>query len=169
MIKTAAHKDLEPVLLDPKGIGVKEPYFVFQGENEENISVVSSGKNGAEFNKTFGVYHTYPGVIALHCVYGQGVVLIQRNDQEGSLKEVKVAGIRAGSAIEIPSGWGYCLVNTGKNLLIAVDNAPSNPKFFHDDDLKEKKGFAYYIIDKKGNIAFEENPNYPFHPQISTY
>ena len=169
MITVVSHKELEPVLMEPKISGIREPYSIIKGENEENITVVSSGKNGAEYNKTFGFYHTYPGVITYRCVYGQGVVIMQRNDGEGELKEIKVAGIRPGSTFEVPSGWGHSLVNTGKNLLIVVDNAPGQAKYISTSQLSDHHGFAYYIVDKKGNVAFEENPSYPYHPQISTY
>lgn len=169
MITATTHKDLEPVLMEPKAPGIKEPYLIIKSENEENITVLSSGKNGVEYNKTLGYFHTYPGVEVYHCVYGQGIMIMQRNDANGDVKEVKVAGIRPGSVIEVPSGWGHALINTGKNLLVVVDNAPHNAKTMESDSVKEKQGFAYYIIDKKGNIAFEENPSYPYHPQISTY
>ena len=169
MITTYTHKELQPVLMEPKSSGIKEPYLIIKGESDENITVVAPGKNGAEYNKTFGYYHSYPGVITHRCVYGQGVMLMQKCDTEGEVKEVKVAGIRPGSTIEVPSGWGHTLINTGKNLLIVVDNAPSQAKYIDTESLLGKKGLAYYIIDKKGNIAFDENPNYPYHPQISTY
>lgn len=168
MIKTFKHKDLVPVLMEPRAAGVKEPYFIIQGDNGENITVISSGKNGSEYNKTFGYLHNYPGVEVFHCLYGQGVLVMQRNDEENEPKEVRVVGLRPGTIVELPSGYTHTVVNTGKNFLIVADNASTSSSFHNFDQLKSKKGLAYYIIDKKGNISFEENPNYSFHPQIST-
>lgn len=169
MVASTTIKDLQGVLMEPKLASVKEPYFTIQGNNGENITILASGKNGIEFNKTFGDFHTFPGVEIYHCLYGQGLLIMQRNGPDGEPKEVKVVGLRSGTIIEVPAGYGHCIVNTGKNFLIVADNAPANPKMHSDELLKTKKGLAYYVIDKKGNIAFEENPNYHFHPQISTY
>ncbi len=167
MILTFKHSDLIPVLMEPKLSGIKEPYFIIQGENGENVTVLSSGKNGLEFNKTLGSYHTFQGVVIIHCLYGQGILMMQRNNTEGEPKEVRVVSLRAGSIVEIPAGYGYTIANIGKNFLIVTDNAPQNPKLQDPEIIKSKKGLAYYIIDKKGNVSFEENPNYGFHPQIT--
>lgn len=169
MINKISHRDLAPVLMVSNGSYVKEPYFVIEGENGENITVISSGKNGPEFNKTFGYFHNFAGVVIYHCLYGQGILIMQRNDEEGQAKEVRVIGIRPGSTVEVPAGYGHCVVNIGKNFLIVTDNAPEKPKAQNIEFLKVKKGLAYYIVDKKGNVAFEENSNYSFHPQIATY
>lgn len=168
MILTATQKDLAPVLMDPKSTLIKEPYFIIKGENGENVTVISSGKNGNEFNKTFGYFHTFPGVIIYHCLYGSGLLIMQRNDSEGEAKEVRVIGLRPGSIVEVPAGYGHSIVNIGKNFLIVSDNAPASSKTHNLDSIKLKRGLAYYVVDKKGNVSFEENQNYGFHPQIST-
>lgn len=168
MVDTFSTKDLQAVLMDPKASLIKEPYFVIRGDNGENITIISSGKNGIEFNKTIGFFHTFQGVVIYHCLYGQGILLMQRNDSDGEVKEVKVIGLRPGVSAEIPSGYGHCLANIGKNFLIVADNAPQNEKNQSDEYIRRKKGLAYYIVDKKGNISFEENKNYSFHPQITT-
>lgn len=168
MVVTFSIKDIQSVLMDPKSPSIKEPYFIIKGENGENITVVSSGKNGLEFNKTIGYFHTFQGVVIYHCLYGQGILIMQRNDSMGEVKEIKVMGLRPGVSVEIPSGYGHCLANIGKNFLIVADNAPQNEKNQDSEYIKKKKGLAYYIVDKKGNVSFEENKNYSFHPQITT-
>ncbi len=169
MIQNLSHKDLESTLMDPHAIGVKEPVFTIVGDNDENITVLSSGKNGTEYNKTPGYFHTFPGIEIFNCLFGQGILLMQRNDTDGEAKEVKVVGLRTGVSIEVPSGWGQTIINTGKSFLVVADNSAANIKYHLDEMIKNKKGLAYYIVDKKGNISFEENPNYSFHPQISPY
>ena len=49
-----------------------------------------------------------------------------------------------------------------------LDNAPDFTKAHNFEPVKDKRGFAYYIVEKKGEIAFEMNPHYRIHPQIST-
>jgi hypothetical protein len=57
----------------------------------------------------------------------------------------------------------------GKGYLVILDNAPGQgPKFQNFDAVKAKKGFAYYIVEKKGEIGFERNTNYSIFPQITT-
>ena len=168
MVQTITGKELQLVLMDPKALSVKEPYFVIRGENGENITVIASGKHGLEFNKTLGYFHTFAGVIIYHCLYGQGILIMQRGDSQGEIKEVRVVALRPGMVHEVPAGYGHAISNIGKNFLIVADNAPQDAKTQNIDILKAKKGLAYYVVDKKGNVSFEENKNYGFHPQITT-
>ncbi|MCL5784458.1 MAG: hypothetical protein M1142_03850 [Patescibacteria group bacterium] len=169
MITIRTRQELKDVLMDPKTPGVKEPYFVIRGEAGQNITILTPGKNGEEFNKTYGHFHNYQGVEIYHVVYGQGVLVLQRNDENNEAKEFKVMSLRAGTSTEIPSGFGHCLVNVGKSYLVVIDNAPQEAKFHNLEPLRQKHGFAYYVIDKKGEIGFEANRNYHLHPQITTY
>lgn len=170
MITAATSKDLKEVLMDSKSDTIKEPYFYIETpENETNITIVVSGKNGNEFNKTIGYFHKFPGVLIYRCIYGHGILVIQKNDASGEPKEFKVIGLRAGVEAEVPSSYGHNLVNTGKNYLVTVDNAPRENKYKDFDQVILKHGLAYYVIDKKGDVGFESNSNYNFHPQITTF
>src|SRR3989344_758885 len=124
MIQTKIHKELEDVLMEPKEKGIKEPYFVIRGDNQ-NITVLNSGKNGIEFNKTYGHFHNYLGVEIFNCLYGQGVLIMQRNDEMGEAKEFKVVTLHPGKQVEVPVGFGHSLVNIGKGYLVVLDNAPN--------------------------------------------
>lgn len=167
MIITKTHKEIEDVLMAPKAKGVKEPYFVIR-EVGQNITIVSSGKNGDEYNKTYGHFHTYMGVEIYTCLYGQGLLIMQRNDEEGEAKEFKVVALHSGKQVEVPSGFGHALINISKSFLVVLDNAPDFVGSHNYEPVKGKIGFAYYVVEKKGEIAFEKNPNYRVHPQIST-
>ncbi len=167
MIVTTTKKDLNDVLMDPKAPGVRDAYSVIRGENQ-NITVLSTGKNGGEYNKTRGHFHTYLGAEIYNCLYGQGILVMQRNDEEGEPKEFRVVSLHPGKQIEVPSGFGHCLVNVGRGYLVVLDNAPNIKNGHNYEPVKEKRGFAYYVIEKKGEIAFEENSNYKLHPQISS-
>lgn len=167
MIQARTHQELEDVLKDPQANGVKEPYFVIRGEGQ-NITVLSPGLNGSEYNKTYGHFHLYQGAEIYQCLYGQGVLVMQRNDEEGEAKEFKVITLSAGKHAVIPAGFGHAVVNTGKNFLVVLDNAPNDPKAHDFETVKQKRGFAYYIVEKKGEISFEKNPLYNVHPQITT-
>lgn len=169
MITARTRVELKEVLMDSKAPGVKEPYFVIRGEEGQNVTILSPGLNGIEFNKTYGHFHNYAGVEIYHIVYGQGILIMQRNDEEGEAKEVKVVSLRGGMNVEIPAGYGHALINVGKTYLVTIDNAPADPKAHNFEPVKQKQGLAYYVIDKKGEIGFEPNRNYKLHPQITTY
>lgn len=168
MIEPRTRQELKDVLMDPKGPGVTEPYFVIRGEAGQNITVLTPGLNGNEFNKTYGHFHNYQGMEIYNVVYGQGVLVMQRNDENGEAKEVRVVSLRSGMSVEIPSGYGHCLVNVGKTYLVVIDNAPDFKNAHNFEPVKDKRGLAYYVVDKRGEVGFEPNPNYRLHPQIST-
>lgn len=168
MIQTRTRQELKDVLMDPQAPGVKEPYFVIRGEGGQNITVLTPGLNGQEFNKTHGHFHNYQGIEIYHVVYGQGVLMIQRNDEGGEAKEVKIVSLRPGMTVEIPIGYGHALANVGKTYLVVIDNSPNIPNAHNLEPVKEKHGLAYYIVDKRGEVGFESNPHYKLHPQIVT-
>lgn len=167
MIFTKTRKELENFLMEPKASGVKEAYFVIVSE-DQCIYVVNPGKNGVEFNKTEGYFREDDSIGIYQCLYGQGILILQRNDEVGEAKEFKVITLLSGRQAVIPAGFGHTLINIGKGLLVVLDSAPFDLKTQRKNSLEEKKGFAYYIVEKKGEIAFEENPNYTVHPQISS-
>lgn len=167
MIVTKSKQDLKPVLMDPKGAEVKEPYYLVGGDGQ-SIVIVSPGKNGIEFNKTIGFFHHHPGAEVYTCLFGQGVLVMQRNDALGEAKEFKVVMLSPGRQVGVPSGWGHCLVNIGSNFLVLAHKSLGSNVDRDEVGVLSKRGLAYYIVDKKGEVAFERNPNYRVHPQITT-
>ena len=167
MIIAKTHKDLKDVLMDPSASGIKDTYYVIP-EGEQNITILSPGKNGAEFNKTHGHFHKGQTVETFICVLGQGLLIMQRNDELGEAKEFKVVSINSGKQVTVPAGFGHALINLGRNFLIVSDTGSLAPQANNYKEISEKRGFAYYVIEKKGDISFEPNPNYKVHPQITT-
>lgn len=167
VIDTKFKKELKDVLMEARAATTKPAYHVIRAEGQ-NITVLLPGLNGSEYNKTYGHFHKYNSVEIYNCLYGQGLVIMQRNDEEGQAKEYKVVGLHPGKQVEVPAGFGHGLVNVGKVLLAVLDNAPEGSKAHNYEPVKQKKGFAYYVVEKKGEIGFEKNPAYRVHPQITT-
>lgn len=165
IIKTS--QDLKKVLMKGAKIGVKEPYSILKDESQA-IFIVSQGINGEEFNKTEGYLNSYPGVQVFQCLYGQGILVMQRNDEEGEAKEFKIVTLSQSRQVGVPAGWALCLVNVGKTFLVVVANVDIDSKYISSKPIIEKRGLAYYIVEKKGEVGFEQNPNYRLHPQITT-
>lgn len=169
MVKTFTSKDLKPVLMDPKAKPIKRPYYLIEGTGEEQlIYVLTSGLNGVEFNKTVGFISASEGLTLYHCLWGQGILILQRNDEEGQAKEFKVVTLNSGKQAGIPVGWVSVLVNVGKGFLVVLKSGLAEEGFANYQAIVEKRGLAYYIVEKKGEIAFEQNPNYSVYPQITT-
>lgn len=160
-------KDLKPVVMKGARVEVKNPYYLIE-DSQQLIFVVSPGKNGMEFNKTKGYFSNYESMQTYQCLYGQGILLMQRNDLEREAKEFKMVSLTSSRQVSVPAGWGMCLVNTGSNFLVVLRSSFLDEKLAEIKPIVEKRGLAYYIVEKKGEISFEENPNYSFHPQITT-
>lgn len=167
MVIAKDDKDLKPVLMKGAKAGLKYPYYLIK-DQQQLIFVVSPGRNGDEFNKTAGYFSNFPGMQTYQCLYGQGVFIMQRNDEFEEAKEFKVLSLNPGRQILVPAGWGMCIVNTGNSYLVVLRNSHLFEKYQDSNPIIKKRGFAYYIVEKKGEIAFEQNPNYSVHPQIST-
>lgn len=166
MVTPIEEKQLKPVLMPGERPEVKNPYYIIK-DNDQVLFVVSAGKNGPEFNKTIGYFSNFPGMQTYQCLYGQGIIVMQRN-QDGDAKEFKVVTLNPGRQVLVPAGWGMCIVNTGISLLVVLRNSLLEEKMEDPDPILEKSGFTYYIVEKKGEISFEPNPNYKIHPQITT-
>jgi len=146
---------------------VKEPYSMII-DTGQVVFVVNQGMNGTEFNKTEGYFSSYPGVSVYQCLYGQGVLVMQRNDEEDEAKEFKIVTLNAGRQVGVPADFAVCLVNVGKTFLVVVGNVDIKSKYIDSKAIIERQGLAYYIVEKKGEVGFEQNPNYNIHPQITT-
>lgn len=166
MVIEKTDKDLKPVLMKGAKAEVKTPYYLIE-DNGQVIFVVTPGRNGGEFNKTTGYFSNFPGMQTYQCLYGQGIFIMQRNDQTGEAKEFKVVALNPGRQILVPAGWGMCVVNTGVNFLVVLRNSLLEEKYIDPKPILEKAGLAYYVVEKKGEISFEENTNYSLHPQIT--
>ena len=167
MVIIKTNKDLKPVLMQGAKADVKTPYYLIK-DKDQLIFVVTSGKNGSEYNKTVGYFSNFTGMQSYQCLYGQGIMMMQRNDEAGEAKEFKIVSLNPGRQIVVPAGWGMGMVNTGTGFLVVIRNSLLDEIFEDSKPLIEKQGFAYYVIEKKGEISFESNPNYSVHPQIGS-
>lgn len=167
MVETRTHRQIKGFLMHPKAKGVKEAYYLIKADHQV-IFVVSAGQNGSEYNKTEGFFSNYEGVQTYQCLYGQGLMLMQRNDEQGEAKEFKVATLNLSKQIVVPASWAMCLINVGKSVLVVLGNIDIESKELDSKPILEKQGLAYWVIEKKGEIAFEQNPHYSVHPQITT-
>src|SRR3989344_2645127 len=167
MLVAKTDKDIKPVLMDPKSKILKTPYYLIETEDQV-IFTITPFLNGSEYNKTEGYFSNYPGVQTYQSLYGQGIALMQRNDELGEVKEFRVITLNPGRQFGVPAGWAVSLVNIGKNFLVVLGNIKYSSKDLDSEPIFQKQGLAYYVVEKKGEISFEQNPKYRVHPQITT-
>lgn len=166
MVITKTYNELRPVLMDKATKGIKTPYYLMT-DKDQVIFVISSGLNGSEFNKTSGCFNNFSGIQTLQCLYGSGILLMQRNDEFEEAKEFKMVRLSPHKQVDVPVGWLVCLVNTGSGLLVVIESNHLDEKYKIPKPILDKKGFAYYVVEKKGEIVFEPNPNYNIRPQVT--
>lgn len=147
--------------------GIKNPYYLIE-DNGQVIFVVTPGHNGTEFNKTEGYLSTFPAAQTYISLYGSGILLMQRNDEIGEAKEFKLVTLNPLKQISVPAGWSLCLINTGSAYLVVLRSTGPDKKYMETKPIIEKGGLVYFVVEKKGEITFEPNPNYKVHPQITT-
>lgn len=140
--------------------GLKHPYYLIK-EGSQVIFVIPSGLNGVQFNKTKCLVASPTNSMIFQCLYGQGIAAMQRNDEVGEAKEFKVVTLSSGRQLEVAAGSYFAFVNVGRGFLVVL-----GPE--EEEEALEKQGLVYDIVEKKGEIAFEQNPNYGVHPQISS-
>ena len=97
MVKEIRGKDLRAVLMDSKVKPIKNPYYLITDEAQV-IFVVSPGLNGIEFNKTVGSKSSFEGLTLYQCLYGKGILVLQRNEQSSRMRD-EIEGLTSSETI----------------------------------------------------------------------
>lgn len=178
------HEEMADVLISPNSEGPAVHYFLIRGGSEKgNITVWQAGKVGDEYIKTFGHYHVSDFLETYTVLAGEGIVLLQKRKVDSSgkpiddeIEEVRAIFAKTGSKIKIPERAGHLMVNIGKSWLVTMDNSPvnfeakkdeaANPTHADYEPVRKLRGFAYYVVEKDGEVMFIKNPNYKDTPDI---
>lgn len=166
--------ELRVVLKDAEANGPDPVYWVFSDITEqawENLTVISEGKLGDEYPKTFGHYHNQPIGEIYHIVAGEGILMLQRKFLEKErwvpekVDEVILVKAQPGDEICITPEWGHSWSNIGQLPLLLFDDwkAGHNPR---DYQMIEKLGgMAYYLVEENGHVKATVNPHYQELPE----
>ncbi len=163
------HEKMQEVLMDPNGVGPAVHYYMMRGSKEQkNITVMEPGTISGEYIKTYGHYHVGELEETYTVLYGEGIALLQKLFDDGSV-EFRAIPIKSGDSVHMAPGWGHVIVNTGQTYFVTVDDGyvhfdESNPCPVngHADYLpvKAMQGFAYYVVEYNGKPALKRNPKY---------
>lgn len=171
------HEKMLEVLMDPKGIGPVNHYYMIRGGvDQKNITVWEPGTISGEYIKTYGHYHVGDIHETYWIIYGEGVALLQKLTTGADEKmipdiveEFTVKTVKPGDSIYMPSGVGHLVANVGKTYFVTADNSPVNfdkkdeaslPGHADYEPVKQMKGFAYYVVEKDGKPALFKNKLY---------
>lgn len=172
-----AHEKMKEVLMDPEGIGPAIHYHMIRGGSEQkNVTVWEPGTISGEYIKTYGHYHIGDLSETYWIAYGQGVALLQKlaEDENGEMigdvvEEFKAIPVKAGQEVFMPKKFGHLFVNTGETYFVTLDDSPvdfedRDPSSFpgHADYtlVQKMRGFAYYVVERDGQVVLKKNPLY---------
>ena len=169
------HAKMKEVLMRPGAKGPKVHYYMIRGGSQKrNVTVLEPGTVGGEYVKTYGHYHVGKLDETYWIAQGEGMVILQKRKTKGGktiddeIESFKAIKVKTDDKVYIPVGVGHLLINTGKTWLVTVDNSPvsftkkdeaSMPGHADYSAVKKMRGFAYYVVGKKGP-AFIRNPRY---------
>lgn len=165
------------VLLDPKGVGPANHYYMIRGGiDQKNITVWEPGTISGEYIKTYGHYHVGQIDETYWILYGEGVALLQKlaTDKDGKMipdivEEFRTQKVKTGDSVFMPSGWGHLVANIGKTYFVTADDSPVNfdeknavslPGHADYEPVKQMRGFAYYVVEYEGKPALVRNKLY---------
>jgi len=158
------------VLKNPETFGPDPVYWVFsEVDNSDkwvNMTVISPGKLGQEYPKTFGHYHGDPTPEIYHRVGGEGILVLQKKHFEHGIwmpekvDEVLLVRTLEGDELTITPEYGHSWSNIGVTPLILFDNWKSRHSLSDYEMIKELSGLAYYIIEEYNKPTAVPNPNY---------
>lgn len=168
----------------PSAVGPSIHYHMIRGgRSKRNITVWEPGTVGGEYIKAYGHYHITNFVETYKVLEGEGLLLLQMRKKDASQKFIdeeiasfEAIKVKAGDVLVIPAFAGHAMVNTGKTWLVTSDDSPVNfdegdsasmPQHADYEPFRKMHGFAYYAIEKDGNVEFIKNANYKSVPPIT--
>lgn len=168
LLSSRSLASLRPTLQNPDSTGPDPVYQVFAKDDPKwaNQTVVTSGRIGQEFPKTFGHYHGTAVEETYRVVSGQGVFLLQSKKiiagdwAKNQVEKVYLVKASPGDEITITPEWGHSWSNIGDQDLVTVDNwrAGHSPTDYQVMELEH--GMAYYLIDQDGTPTPLANSHY---------
>jgi glucose-6-phosphate isomerase len=147
-------EDMRDILLDREADGPEDVYVMIRGK--PNITVLVPGKIGREFTKTYGHYHRDDRCETYKVLFGEGKMLIQNRDASG----VRLLEMKVGEEVVVPAGYAHTMINTGDGPLVTADDCSPDAETAVNDyqPIKEKHGFALYVVEEDGKIETVPNP-----------
>lgn len=161
--------DLREVLYDANLPAEQPVYYVLRFADphygpEPNITVIPPARLGNEFPKTYGHFHQHNESETYRVLYGRALVLLQKMKGD-VVADVKVWRGTVGQTLQVPEGYGHCLINATADLLITADWEAESAGHVYDL-IRKNKGMAYYLLEREGKPVWEANNHYQSLPKL---
>lgn len=165
---------MQPVLMDLEAKGPDPVYMVVTGVSAEewmNLTIITPGRYGAEFPKTYGHYHSKAVPEVYHRVYGEGLLMLQKKHFDGKMwvpervDEVLIINTQHGDELTITPEYGHSWSNVGKLPLLLYDNWSVGHEPSDYAMIEKLQGLAYYLIDDGGKVKAVANKKYQDLPE----
>ena len=170
--------------MNPAAEGPEVYYYMIRGgKDKKNITVWETGTVGGEYVKTYGHYHVGQLDETYSVLYGEGIILLQTRKldsggkpMDDQIETFKAIRVKEGDSVFIPSETGHLAVNIGKTWLVTADDSPVNfkekdpvslPGHADYNAVHKMQGFAYYVVEDKGEPNLLKNPRYKTVPEAS--
>lgn len=134
-----------------------------------DLTVIPAGRLGEEYIKTSGHYHPinnsgveYPELY--YVVSGQATYLMQKHEADGTISDVILARVPAGTAIIMPPFYGHVTINELDETLVMANWVEANFSSIYGD-FEKKRGGAYYLMTGE-TASYTKNPNYDELPEL---
>lgn len=169
LVSSRSLAEMKSVFLDSSSSGPDPVYKVYDVSSDNswvNQTVVTHGKYGTEFPKTFGHYHGTPVPEIYTEVQGEGILLLQKKYFENGVwvpeKVSEVIFIKAkhGDKITITPEYGHSWSNIGDTDLVLYDDWHSGHQPSDYEMIQKLHGMAYYLTDNNGEPKPVANSNY---------
>lgn len=152
--------EIRKVLWDTQAEGPQDAYYVIRDPGR-NITIIPPFHWGKEYPRTYGHFHDPPVPETYQVLYGEGAVLMQKPKEGGGVGEVKFLRAKTGEKIFCPKEFhGHMLINLGKTYLVALDDDDPGKSRHLYDEVSQKRGFAYYVVEEGGKPRLIPNPRY---------
>jgi oxalate decarboxylase/phosphoglucose isomerase-like protein (cupin superfamily) len=176
---TRSREALTEVLQDPAASGPETAYWVFENISQgkwKNLTILTAGRYGKEFPKTYGHYHTSDQKYeSSKLISGEGIFALQKKfyDATGTwvpnkVEHVYLVQASAGDeTVYIPQEYAHSWTNVGTLPLLTYDDWVETGQPTHTyNEIQGLQGMAYYMLtDSTGQPVIAPNPKYTELPE----
>lgn len=145
------------------GATVEGAYYMVRSPGM-NITILPKYRLGKEYPKTYGHFHKPETEETYKIFLGDAAALIQKGIDP--VEEIRLIKLKKGDSFTIPKGYAHSLINLGKGPVVTLDDYDPAKTSNDYDPIREKRGFAYYLIEEEGNLEVVPNPNYKGVPRL---
>jgi len=139
------------------GTSLRAAYYMVRRPGM-NITILPEYRLGQEYPKTYGHFHKPEAEETYEILLGEAAMLVQKGVDP--VTEVRLVRLRKGDSITVPKGYAHSLINLGRGPVVTVDDYdPANFENVYDQ-IRAKRGFAYYLIEESGKLRAVANPSY---------